>query len=348
MLTFIYFILVLGITVFIHELGHFIFAKKAGVYVYEFSLGMGPAIFKHQSKKSETLYAIRLFPIGGFVQLAGEDVDLDKEIPEEKRMQSKTWLQKFMVMIAGISFNFILAIIIFIIVALNTGVPQSKPIIAKVTIDSPAYNTNLATNDVVLKVNGKKVNSLDMYNLEYSVHKDSTLIFEVRKENGEIEEITIEPELVEYEDGKQEYRYGFELNTDREKGILASIKYGFIKVFSLIKQMFFIILYLITGKISLSNLAGPVGIYQVVGETAKSGFMNILFLIGYICTNVGFVNLIPIPAFDGGRILFLIIEKIRRKPISPKVENMIHSIGFAFLIALMIFITYNDIIRIFK
>ena len=118
MLTFIYFILVLGITVFIHELGHFIFAKKAGIYCYEFSLGMGPVIWKFNRKNDETTYSLRLFPIGGFVQMAGEAVDLDENIPEDKRMQSKSWFQRFMTVIAGILFNFLLAIIIFFIVGI--------------------------------------------------------------------------------------------------------------------------------------------------------------------------------------------------------------------------------------
>lgn len=346
MITFLYFILVLGVTVFIHEFGHFIFAKKAGVYVYEFSLGMGPAILKKKSKKSETVYSLRLFPIGGFVQLAGEDPDLDKDIPTEKRMQSKTWLQKFSVMIAGILFNFLLAIILFFIVFLKTGSPTNKPLIDSITENTPAYNSNLATNDLIISLNGKKINDLDKFNLEYTVYRGETLTLEVKKENGITEKVVLEPQVIK-EDEAQNYVYGFSIKTTYENGIIASIKGAILKVFSLIKQMFLIIVYLITGKISLSSMAGPVGIYQIVGETSKYGFINILYLIGYICTNVGFVNLIPIPAFDGGRILFLIIEKIKRKPINPKTENIIHSIGFAFLIALMIFITINDVIRIF-
>ena len=347
MLTFIYFLLVLGVTVFVHELGHFIFAKKAGVYVYEFSLGMGPCLFKRKSKKSETVYSLRLLPIGGYVQLAGEDVELDKDIPENMRMQSKTWFQRFMVMIAGVLFNFILAIILFIIVGLINGVPTSKPIVNNVLLDSPAYNTNMATNDVITKINGKKISDMDMFNLEFSVYTGTKIDFEVKKENGIVENIVIEPNVITDEEGNQSYQYGFSLKSENKKGILEAIKYGFMKVFSLIKQMFFIILYLITGKLSLNNLAGPVGIYEVVGQTASLGFINVIFLIGYICTNVGFVNLVPFPAFDGGRVLFLIIEKIRRKPMSPKVENIIHSIGFMLLIAFMIFITINDVTRLF-
>ena len=131
-MTLVYMILILGIIVFIHEFGHFLFAKKAGIYVYEFSLGMGPRIFKFNRKNDETEYSLRLFPIGGFVRMAGEEVDLDEKIPENKRMQSKTWMERFLTVIAGIMFNFILAIIVFFIVGLLNGASQNKPYISAV------------------------------------------------------------------------------------------------------------------------------------------------------------------------------------------------------------------------
>ena len=126
-----------------------------------------------------------------------------------------------------------------------------------------------------------------------------------------------------------------------------AVQYGFTKMFSLIHQMILIIWYLLIGKLSLSSLAGPVGIYSVVDQTAKAGFLNLVYLVGFLSLNVGFINLLPFPAFDGGRILFLIIEKIKGSPVSPKTENIIHSIGFILIMLLLLYVTFNDIIRLF-
>ena len=179
--------------------------------------------------------------------------------------------------------------------------------------------------------------------IEYQVNYGSILEVEVLR-SDQIETIKIEP--LKIEDGENvSYQYGFSLDNTIEKGFFEAIKYAFTKFASLIEQMFIIIGYLFTGKLSLSNLSGPVGIYNIVGESAKAGFLNIVYLTGYLSLNVGFINLLPIPAFDGGRILFLIIEKIRRKPVKPSVENTIHAIGLILLMGLMIAVTYNDIVR---
>lgn len=346
-MTLIYFVLVLGITVFIHELGHFIFAKKAGIYVYEFSIGMGPRLFKFKRKNDETEYSIRLFPIGGFVSMAGEDVEVDKNIPEEKQMYNKTWLQRFLTVIAGVMFNFILAIILLFIVALNTGAPTNKNYISEVTEGFPISETNIESGDKILKVNNKKVRNQDMLMLELTVNNGKTINLTVEHKNKEVEVIKVKPKKIEI-DGETTYKYGMILENKIETGIIPSIKYAFTKTFNLIEQMVMIIFYLITGTLSLDSLSGPVGIYNVVGESAKAGLISIIYLIAYLCVNVGFINLIPIPAFDGGRALFLIIEKIRRKKINPKVENTIHAVGMVLLMILMVVITFNDIVRIFK
>lgn len=345
-MTIIYFILILGITVMVHEFGHFLFAKKAKVHVYEFSIGMGPRIFKWKRKNDETEYSIRLFPIGGYVQMAGEDNEDEKKVPKEGLMQSKTWFQRFMITIAGVMFNFIMSIILLFFIALFTGSPQSEAYIGILEENYPAYSSGLEVGDEITHINDKRVSSADILLLELEINKGKTVTFTVKKEDGTVKNVTIEPVRIE-ENETEVYKYGFGLSTKVKTGFLAAIKYAFQKTFILIHQMVLIIGNLFTGGLSLNSLSGPVGIYNVVGETAKAGFVNLIFLLAYISINVGFMNLLPIPAFDGGRLLFLIIEKIKGSPVDSKIENIIHSIGFILLMALMLFITYNDIVRIF-
>lgn len=346
-MTIIYFILILGGIVFFHELGHFLFAKKAGVYIYEFSIGMGPQLFKWKSKKDETMYSIRLLPIGGFVQMAGEEIDPDENIPKEKRMQSKTWLQRFSIMIAGIFFNFVLAIVLLFVVGLINGTPQKETYIGVIDKNSSAYNAGLRENFEILQVNGKKASTKDILSLELIANVKKEVEIKYKNENGNVEIGKFKADTVD-ENGTTNYKYGFSLINQKQRGFFSSIKYAFTKTIELIEYMFFVIWYLITGKISLTNLSGPIGIFTMVGETAKEGLINLVYLMAIISVNVGFINFLPLPAFDGGRILFLIIEKIKGSPVNPKIENIIHTVGLGLLMLLMVFITYNDILRIFR
>ncbi len=342
MLTLLYFVLILGLTIFIHELGHFIWAKKSGIYVYEFSLGMGPVIYSFTRKNDETKYALRLFPIGGFVLMAGEEVEVDESVPVERRFQSKRWLSRFATVIAGIIHNFILAIFLFFIVGLLAGTTTIKPIVGEIDVEGAAIDSNLEAGDTILSVNNKNVSTVDIFLLEYQVNYGDTIILEVKNTEGEIKNIEITP--LETEDG---YAYGFQLDSKEDSGIFAAIKFAFEKFYSLALQICTVVLYLLTGQLSINSLSGPIGIFNVVGQTAEAGFINLVYLTGYLSLNVGIVNLLPIPAFDGGRILFLIIEKIKGKPVSQKTENTFHTIGFILLMILMVVITFNDIVRFF-
>jgi len=296
---------------------------------------MGPRLIKWTRKNDETEYGIRLFPIGGFCSMAGENIEIDENVPKDKLLQSKTWGQKFMTIVAGVMFNFIFAFIILFIVGLINGNPNTKPIVSNVL-----ENSVLKSGDLILEVNDIKVKNIDRFMLEYQVNYGKNLELTILRDDKQLD-IEIEPKVLE--DGT--YQYGFGLNEDVEKGFFEAIKYAFTKFVSLISQMYLTVFYLFTGKISLSNLSGPIGIYNIVGQSAKLGIVNLIYLTGYLSINVGVINLLPLPAFDGGRLLFLIIEKIIRKPVNPKVENIIHTIGFALLMLLMVAITYNDIIR---
>lgn len=342
----IYFIFVLGITVFVHELGHFICAKKSLIYVYEFSIGMGPRLFKFKRKNDETVYSIRIFPIGGFVQMAGEEVEVDKKIPKNMRLQEKTWFQKALTISAGVLFNFIFAFILLFIVGIINGSNFGTTNVESVVETLPAYSAGLKENDKIIKINGKRVNTSDILILELQANSGKSITLTVNRDNT-IKDINITPKKVKV-DGVENYQYGFSLVTKSEKGVISAIKYAGYKFGSLMLQMVLIIKYLIIGKLKLNSLSGPVGIFNIVSESAKAGFINLIYLIAYLCVNIGFINIIPLPAFDGGRLLFLIIEKIKGSPINPKVENAIHNIGFILLMILMVLITYNDIMRLIQ
>ena len=345
-MTLLYFILILGVIILIHEFGHFIFAKKAGIYVYEFSIGMGPRIFKWTRKNDETEYSIRLIPIGGFVQMAGEEIEDDPEVPKNKKFSVKTFGQKFMTVIAGIMNNFLLAIFLFFVIALFTGAPQNKAIVGEISKEYPAYTSGLKEGDRILKINGKSASTYDTHALKLKVNTDKKIKMEVERD-GQTKTINLTPKKVK-ENGEEVYKYGFAITDEVKTGFFASLKYAFSKTFSLLHQMVLIIGYLVTGNLNINALAGPVGIFGIVGTAADAGIWSVLSLIALLSVNVGFINLLPLPAFDGGRLLFIIIEKIKGKPVDPRLENTIHAVGFFLLMALMLLITYNDIIRLFK
>ena len=346
-MTLLYFILVLCVTICIHEFGHFIVAKASGVTVTEFSLGMGPKLYSFKRKNDETTYSLRLLPIGGFVQMAGEEVEVDENVPKNKRMQSKTTWQRFKIVIAGALNNFILGIVLLFLMALIYGSPETKPYIKDADEKYNAYKVNVRSGDLVLKINGKKVSTIDDVLLEFElIKKGDPIKLSLRDEKGNIKDVSVIPTKEKIDD-VDTYVYGISFSNKRNTGFVNSLKYMFTKFASIYRSMVNIILNLFTGHLGINSLSGPVGIYSVVGEQAKTGFANLIYLIAFLSINVGFVNLIPFPAFDGGRALFLIIEKIRKKPISQKTENTIHSIGFILLMVLMIYITFNDILKLF-
>lgn len=346
-MTIIWFILILGIIILVHEFGHFIFAKWFKVYVYEFSIGMGPKIFGKKDKKNETEYCIRAIPIGGFVSLAGEEVDDDKKIKQDRKLYNKNFIQRFLIMVAGAMNNFILCFVVLLISAFIYGSISQTPIISEVSVDYPAYKAGIKANDTIIKVDGTKVSSWSEVQLLIQTAKDNEIEIELKDELNNIKKVSLTPQKQENEDGTIQYLIGVGMKTKVEKGFIPSLKYAINTTSSLFKLMLTTIKELFTGKVAVKELSGPVGIYTVVGEQAKAGFENILYLIAFLSINVGVINLLPFPAFDGGRVLFLIIEKITKNKIPTKVENIVNSIGFLLLMLLMLYVTFNDILRLF-
>ncbi len=344
--TLILFLLILGVVVLVHEFGHFLFAKLMGVHVYEFSIGMGPNLLQKASK-SGTKYSIRAIPLGGYVSLAGEEVEIDPEVQKGRNLQDKKVWQRFLIMFMGVGFNFIFAFLVLFFVGLIFGAQDLSPRVSEVTEGYPAALAGLEANDKILRINDHKVSYIDDISLYLTIEDLSEPItFEVEKTSGEVKQIEVQA-LKEEVDGSTRYSLGITLVPKVERGFIESIVYAFNKEMALFKQMFVVLGNLFTGNLALSNLSGPVGIYSIVGQMQAQGAQALLYLVALLSINVGIMNILPFPAFDGGRILFLFIEKIKGSPVNPKVENIIHAIGFILIIALMIYVTFNDILRLF-
>lgn len=349
MLSFVLFIIILGTIVLIHELGHFLFSKLFGVYVYEYSIGMGKKIFSKKPKDSETEYNIRMFPIGGFVRLAGEEgEDGDNEVPLERKLYKKGFWQRFLIFFMGPGFNMLLAFVTLFIMCLFFTGSLATLQVDKLPTKYPAYQAGLRNGDTILSVNGEKVSTWTQARLKIATSKEgSTLRFKVKDTSGETKTIKITPKKEKDKDGEEKYVYGVNSKTVKMKGFIGSVKYAVLETKDIVLSMGTTIKYLFTGKLGVNDLSGPVGIYEVVDEQAQYGIDSLLYLLAYLSINVGVINLIPFPAFDGGHILFLLIEKVRGKPVSSNVETTITGIGFICLILLMIYVTGHDVINLF-
>ena len=342
----IWFVIILGAIVLVHEFGHFIFSKMFGVYVYEFSIGMGPKLLHFKKKNGETEYCIRLIPIGGFVSLAGEDADDNNKIPEDRKLYSKPVWQRFLIMVAGVMNNFIFAFLLLFIMALIYGSATTKPIVDSVTVGMPAEMAGIKKGDTIVSIDGQKISSFSEIQLYLQTSEGKEMEFVVKDASGNKRTVMITPDKTVGEDGEETYFIGIALDTKVNKGFVSSIKYAGSTTFSLYKLMFTTIKQLFNGRASVKDLSGPVGIYTIVSEESKAGFQNILYLTAYLSINVGFINLLPFPAFDGGRVVFLIIEKIRKKRVPVKIEAIVNGVGFALLMLLMLFVTFNDVLRL--
>ncbi len=336
-------IIILAILILVHEVGHFWVARKIGIPVYEFSLGFGKKLYS--TRKEGIEYSLRLIPLGGFVRMAGEEPG-DMNNPEGFNNR-KPW-EKMAVAFSGPFMNFVLAVVIFIytFAVIGLGYPSDQPVIGEVMKGKPAYAAGLQNNDRVLTMNGKDVNSWDEFVQTIQDNEVGTSLVAEIERDGEVRTTT----MVSVKDettGNPIVGVYPQVYFVRQ-GIIESVKLGFVQTF----QMTIILLkglgILLSGGASSSDIAGPVGITSMVGQAARGGMVYLLNFTAFLSINLGVLNLLPIPALDGSRIVFALVEKIRRKPLDPEKEGFIHWLGFMFLVLLIIFATYNDIVRLIK
>lgn len=358
-------ILLFSLIVIIHELGHFLLAKANGIQVFEFSLGMGPKLFSKQI--GETLYCIKLLPLGGSCMMGEDEIELETtttnedninkdieedEVQEECRQignfNEKSVWARISVIVAGPLFNFLLAWIFATIMVFWIGYGSAE--LGSVVEESAAEEAGLEAEDVIVSMNGRSIylwSEISTYN---QFNQGKTVVIEYERE-GEIYKTTIVPKLDE-ESGM--YLMGVTSSAYKEGNVLQSVEYGAYTVRYWIYTVFDSLKLMVTGNVSMNDISGPVGIVSIVDETyetsASYGFavvvLNLMNLTVLLSANLGVMNLLPIPALDGGRLVFLIIEAIRGKRVSPEKEGMVHLAGFVLLMGLMLVILFNDVMKL--
>lgn len=415
------FLFVFSVIVIIHEFGHYYFAKKAGILVREFAIGMGPKIF--QVRKGETVYTLRLLPIGGYVRMAGHDedeqeikpgmmitIELDKEnivqklnfdehliiensvpfqieeadlhrsmtlsgyfvnseekvnltvskqatiiesdgtevvvAPIERQFNSASLWNRIKTNAAGPMNNFILSIIIFIIVGfMQGGVPSNDPVIGQVSDQSAAHEAGLQTSDKIISIDGVDIHSWDEMTSIVRSSADKTLSVTIQR-NGDTKNVSITPKSVEGQNGSKIGQLGVTRTLDNS--ILSILGYGFTQTISVIVLVLSALGSIFTKGFNLNQLGGPVAIYSLTSQVAKNGLIDLLSFMGMISANLGVMNLLPIPALDGGKLVLNFIEGIRKKPLDPEKEGYLTIAGAIFLFALMLLVTWNDIMKLFN
>lgn len=415
--TVIAFIVIFGALVFFHELGHLYFAKRAGILCREFAIGFGPKVFSFT--KNETVYTIRLLPLGGFVRMAGEDpetievkpghhvglifdnqdlvskivinqkskhpdarvieveyADLEHEMiiqgyeeedgpllsyrvsqtsffvvdeneiqiaPYNRQFRSKTIGQRTAAIFAGPAMNFVLAFVLLVFLAAAQGYPTNESVLGELTPDGPAMEAGLQQGDVIKAIDGASVDSWEDIVSIVQKSPQQEIVMSVERD-GENLDIPITPSIRETEQGNVGIIGVYQ---PMEKSVGGALTNGAKETYNWTKIIIEGLGKLVTGQFKLDMLSGPVGIYTVTDEVAESGVYNLIRWGAILSINLGIINLLPLPALDGGRLMFFLVEAVRGKPIDPQKEGIVHFIGFAFLMLLMIVVTWNDIQRLF-
>ena len=353
MMNFIYFIIAMSVLVIIHEFGHYIACKMFNVYTSEFAVGMGPKLFGKKFKETE--FTIRAIPLGGFVAIAGDSENaleskIGVDVPLERTMKGISNWKNLVIELAGVTMNFLFAIIVVAGILTYTGTYalDMKPIVKDVLENSPAQIAGLQADDYIVKVefeDGRVINPKSFEDIMTFTSGYSDEITYTVKRNDSLKSFTMKPEL----DEKTQYYTSGILLPDVEVAnvtIFNSIYYSCDYLISLTKNTLISLGHMITGK-GLEQMSGPVGIFQVTAQAASMGLLTYINFLALLSLNLGIFNLIPLPILDGGRVVITLIEMIIRKPVNEKFQNVIMSISMILLLALMLFVTFKDLIRLF-
>lgn len=334
-------ILTLSMLILIHELGHFLVARKCKVAIREFAIGMGPKIISKTSTKSGIIYSLRLFPIGGFVAMVGEDEESD----DENALNKKPLYQRMLITVAGAAMNLLLGLILMaVVVAISPSIGGTT--IYRFTEENAlTEQTGLKAGDEIVEVDGTRVHIAS--ELAYEIMRNGTKPIELKvKRGGEtitlpnVEFPTIISDGVEY--GMTDFVvYAI------DKNVINIAKQTIYRSASTVKMIWESLFDLVTGRYGLEQMSGPIGVTSAVSEAASTSFVDFLYLVVVITINLGIFNLLPLPALDGGRLLFQFIEMIRRKPMKPQIEGYVHFAGIMLLLILMAVVSLNDILKLF-
>lgn len=343
-------ILIFGIIIIIHEAGHFTAAKLCGVKVNEFSIGMGPKLLKKQI--GETTYCLGAIPVGGYVSMEGED----ENSSDPRAFSSRPVWQRLIIVCAGAFMNLVLGFVILVAVtSFSDGITTTT--VAKFYDDAAmSHSTGLEVGDRIVKVNGLRIYCDNDISYQFQLDEDRTFEMEVIRGGERVTLPAVQFEGTTYEDGTQGLVIDFMVKGDKVTP-LTVLSYSARKFVSVGRMIWLTLFDLLRGRYGINDLSGPVGIVgaigDVVGETSKGipfgeMILNLMNFVVFITINVGIFNLLPIPALDGARAVFLIIELIRRRPLKRETEGMIHSIGFVLLMGLMLVVTVLDIMKLFR
>lgn len=341
-------LVVFGVVIFLHELGHFTTAKLVGIQVNEFALGMGPRLLSFL--KGSTRYSLRLLPIGGFVAMEGEDGEeeddeslppLPDDAPRGKSFQQVSVGRRAIVIAAGAVMNLILGFVLLVILVCSQQVITSKTIAEFRGENAP--QTGLEVGDTILAINGRRCLIANDVVYEMARSRNATADFTVLRDGEEVElqDVTFATPLEDSEGMTIDFVV---LPVEKTVGTVLqeaanwTVSYARLVVMSLVD--------LVTGRVAMTELSGPVGIVQVINDAVSYGVTQVLNIMALITINLGIFNLLPLPALDGGKLVLLLVEKLRGKPLPAKYEGMINLVGFAALMLLMLFVTYNDIGRL--
>lgn len=341
MITIIAVVLVFGVLVMVHELGHLVAAKRVGITVHEFSIGFGPRLFG--VTRGETMYSFRIIPLGGYVRMAGGEIG---ESQLEGAYTNKTVGQRAAVALAGPLMNLVLAAFLFMVIFSVLGQPFATGLIGEVLPDSPAAKAGLLAGDRIIEINDQPVGdwqeAVQVIQAIGSAEPEGILNIVVERA-GQQREFNVKPELMD-----QVPKIGIVAEIAYERSNpLVGIGLGFTRTVELTWAMVEGLGVMITVGVEPGDVAGPVGITQMIGEAARGGWIQLISFAGILSINFAVLNLLPIPALDGSKLIFLAIEKVRGRAVEPEREGMINLIGFALLMALVLVITYQDLMRLF-